>query len=117
MAEELKAARDAFIEASFWHGSKRAADAALAAHPEITGSDVYTAAVLADEAAVRRFVSADTRQATAKGGPRELDALTYLCFSTYLRDDRDRSDAFVRTATILLDAGANPNTGFFDENH
>jgi len=117
MAEELKSARDAFIEASFWHGSKRAADAALAANPEIASSDVYTAAVLADDAAVRRFVGADARQATAKGGPREVDPLTYLCFSTYLRNDRDRSAAFVRTATILLDAGADPNTGFFDPKH
>ena len=31
------------------------------------------------------------RSATAKGGPRNVDALTYLCFSTYLRDDRERS--------------------------
>ena len=117
MDDDLSAARDAFIEASFWHGSKRAADAALATHPRIASSDVYTAAILGDDNAVRRFVEADRSQATAKGGPRKVDPLTYLCFSTYLRNDRARSDAFVRTARVLLDAGADPNTGFFDSKH
>jgi ankyrin repeat protein len=117
MAGDLASARDAFIEASFWHGSMHAADSALAAHPEVASSDVYTAAILADDAAVRRFIGEDSAQATAKGGPRKVDPLTYLCFSTYLRNDRDRSDAFVRTARVLLDAGADPNTGFFDPSH
>jgi hypothetical protein len=57
------------------------------------------------------------RNATATGGPRNVDALTYLCFSTYLRDDRERSADFVRAATALLDAGADVNTGFFDPTH
>jgi ankyrin repeat protein len=49
-----------------------------------------------------------------KGGVRDWDALTYLCFSRYLRLDLSRSDAFVRTARVLLDAGASANTGWFD---
>ena len=54
--------------------------------------------------------------ATLKGGPHEWDALTYLCFSRYLRLDRTRSDGFVRAATALLDAGASANTGWYEAN-
>ena len=63
---------------------------------------------------VRDFLSRDTKAATAKGGPFEWDALTYLCFSRYLRLDKTRSDAFVRTARALLEAGASANTGWYE---
>jgi len=39
--------------------------------------------------------------------------LTHLCFSKYLRLDPTRTKGFVDAATALLDAGANPNTGFY----
>src|SRR6185503_2145114 len=45
------------------------------------------------------------------------DALTYLCFSKYLRLDKDRSEGFVRAATALLQSGADANTGFYSEEH
>jgi ankyrin repeat protein len=106
-----------FLDAAVWHGTLERADAILAAHPEIAGSDIYMAAILADDAAVRRFLETDPANATAKGGPRGWDALTYLCFSKYLRLDPARSEAFVRAATALLDAGASPNTGFYDSTH
>lgn len=47
-----------------------------------------------------------------KGGPRGWDALTYLCFSRYLRLDRARAGGFLEAAEALLDAGADANTGF-----
>src|SRR5881409_2886364 len=72
--------RAAFIDAATWHGSLERAEAILAAHPEVASSDIHTAAVLGDDAAVRRFLSLDAGIATAKGGPRGWDALTYLCF-------------------------------------
>lgn len=81
---------DDFIEASVWHGSLDPAEAILAAHPEVAGSCIHTAAILGDDAAVGRFLAADSRNATAKGGPRGWDALTHLCFSKYLRLDRGR---------------------------
>jgi ankyrin repeat protein len=109
--------RAAFIDASLWHGSLDCAAAILTEHPEIANSDIYTAAILGDDAAVRRFLQLDPRTATAKGGARGWDALTYLCFSKYLRLDAPRSAAFVRAATALLDAGASANTGFFEMAH
>jgi hypothetical protein len=109
--------RTEFIDAALWHGSLERAEAILADHPEIAGGDIHVAAILGDDAAIRRFLEADPSTASAKGGPRGWDALTHLCFSKYLRLDRGRSDAFVRAATALLDAGANANTGFENPNH
>ncbi|MFN0171810.1 MAG: ankyrin repeat domain-containing protein [Bryobacteraceae bacterium] len=109
--------RSTFIEASVWHGSLDRAEAILAAHPEIATSDIHTAAILGDDAAVRRFLALDPANATAQGGPRGWDPLTHLCFSKYLRLDRTRTDGFVRAATALLDAGASPNTGFWENSH
>ena len=43
--------------------------------------------MIADEAAVRDFLARDPAFATARGGPFGWDALTYLCFSRYLRLD------------------------------
>lgn len=93
------------------------AEALLDAHPEMAASSIHAASVLGDDAAVRRFLALDPKDATAKGGPRSWDALTHLCFSRYLRLDRSRSLGFVRSARLLLDAGANPSTGFFSEGH
>ncbi len=98
-------------------GTLEHAEAILAAHPEFANSDVHTAAILGDDAAVRRFLELDAGNATAKGGPHGWDALTHLCFSRYLRLDRTRSDGFVRAAKSLLDAGASANTGFFEASH
>ena len=102
-----------------WHasGTLERAQAILAAHPEIAGADVYAAAVLGDDAAVRRCIGQDPLSATTRGGPYGWDALTYLCFSRYLRLDASRSEAFVRAAGMLLDAGADANTGFFEKDH
>ncbi len=94
-------------------GTLDEAEAILARYPQVNNTNIYAAAVRADESAVRGFLLADPKLATTPGGPREWDALTHLCFSRYLRIDRARSDAFVRTARLLLDAGASPNTGWY----
>src|SRR5213594_4554494 len=98
-------------------GTLELAEAILAAHPGVASSDVHTAAILCDEAGVRRFLALDRRNATAKTGPYGWDALTHLCFSRYLRLDRGRSDGFVRAAQALLDAGASAKTGWYESRH
>ena len=109
--------RDAFIKASVWNDSLDRATALLALHPELGSSDIHSAAILGDDAGVRQFLARDGASAAAKSGPLGWDALTHLCFSTFLRLDKTRSDGFVRAATALLDAGASANTGFFDMTH
>jgi ankyrin repeat protein len=110
-------ARAEFIDAIFWgHGSREKGDAVLAANPRLASSDIHLAAIVGDDDAVRRFLAADPSSAKATSGPLQLDPLTYLCFSVYLRDE-SRSDAFVRSATALLDAGADINARFHDDEY
>ena len=112
----------AFLEAASvpvndWHasGTLDAAEAMLGEQPELATSNIYTAAVVGDDAGVRRFLTADAKLATAKGGPHGWDAMCYLCFSRYLRIDKARTPGFVRAAEALLNAGADVNTGWYDE--
>ena len=96
--------RAEFINASVWHGSLDRAQEILATHPEVASCDVHTAALLGDHEAVARFLAEDPANGTAKAGPRNWDALTYLCFSKFLRLDPARSEGFLKAATALLDA-------------
>jgi ankyrin repeat protein len=109
----------AFIEAAIWHGPLDKAEAILAAHPEIVKNSIHVAAILGDDAMVRRLLADDPQNAFKKAPPYDGDALVYLCLSKYLRLDPERSAGFLRAATALLDAGADPNTGFWskDEYH
>src|SRR4051794_6317335 len=95
-------------------GTLEEAELILARDPSVARANIYIPAILADEAGVREFLARDRTSATAKGGPEDWDALTHLCFSRYLRLDPARSDAFVRTARALLEAGANANTGWYE---
>jgi hypothetical protein len=95
-------------------GTLEEAELILARYPRVARADIYTSAILGDEAAVRDFLEQDIVRASTPGGTYNWDPLTYLSFSRYLRLDRARSDAFVRTARALLDAGANGNTGWIE---
>jgi ankyrin repeat protein len=105
------------LDADYTTGTLDVAEALLQEHPQVAKSDIHTCAILGDEAGVRHFLALSAGNATAKGGPRKWDALTYLCFSRYLRLDRTRSDGFLAAATALLDAGANANTGWYEAGH
>lgn len=95
-------------------GTLDEAEAILARYPHVATANIHTAALLADEATVRAQLARDPASATAKGGPRGWDPLSHLCFSRYLRLDQTRSEAFVRTARALLDAGVSANTGWIE---
>lgn len=95
-------------------GTLEEADLILSRYPHVVRASIYTCAVLADEQGARAVLAQDPSSATAAGGPHGWDALTYLCFSRYLRIDRARSDAFVHTARALLAAGAPSNTGWYE---
>jgi ankyrin repeat protein len=101
-------------ENSHASGTLEEAELILSRYPQVARANIHTAALLADEPGVRAFLSREPASVTAKGGPYEWDALTHLCFSRYLRVDKSRSDAFVRTAHALLEAGASANTGWYE---
>lgn len=103
-----------FIKAAIWHGTLDQAEAFLAKHPELRAGDIHTAAILGDDQAVTRLLAEDPSRATATSPPYGGDALTYLSMSNYLRLDPARTPGFLRAAEALLDAGADPNTGFWE---
>jgi ankyrin repeat protein len=116
--------RDAFLiaacvprDALHSSGTLDEANELLNRHPGLAADSIHTAAAAGDDSTVRRFLGADPTQANNRGGPYGWDALTHLCFSRYLRLDRGRTPAFVRAARALLDSGANPNTGWFEQDH
>lgn len=105
--------RTAFIKAAIWHGSLDEAEQYLAAHPELASSDIHTAAITGDVEAVQRFLAEDPANATAISEPYGGTALVYMCLSKYLR--LYKSNGFLQIANALLEAGTDPNTGFWTE--
>jgi len=94
-----------------------AAEAVRKAHPGVEKGSIWAAAVHGDAAAVRQFLARDQALASERGGVYVWDPLTYLCFSRYVRwqrKDEARSREFVEAARALLEAGADPDTGWFD---
>ena len=119
--EDLRDPHSTFLEVACldrhgWHasGSLEHAEMLLARYPIAATASIFSSAVLANEPAVRDWLERDRSLATANGGPHGWDALTYLCFSRYLRLDTDRSASFVACARALLEAGADANTGWID---
>ncbi len=86
----------------------------LASLPAEAGASIHLAAALGDAPAVARLLAEDPARATARGGPFQWDPLTHLCFSTFVEaPDRPARD-FAAAARVLLEAGADANTGFDD---
>ncbi len=119
--EDLDDPHNTFIEVACvdrhgWHasGSLEHAEMLLARYPAAATESILASAVHGDETAVRDWLNRDPSLATAKGGPHGWDALTYLCFSRYLRLKKERSESFVASAHALLDAGASANTGWIE---
>jgi ankyrin repeat protein len=119
--DDLRDPVSAFLEAASvdrhgWHGggTLEHAETIRSHYSEVSNANIYSAAVLGDAATVRRLLALDPKLATAKGGPHDWDALTYLCFSRYLRIDTARSDGFVGAARALLQAGAQADTGWVE---
>jgi ankyrin repeat protein len=106
----------ASVDLHAWHasGTLDYATMILSRYPKVATANIFAAAVLGDEATVRAFLAADPALATSQGGPHKWDALTYLCFSRYLRLDESRSGAFTATARVLLEAGASANACWWD---
>jgi len=75
------------------------------------------AAALGDAAAVTSLLVHDPSGATRPATPYGWDPLTCLCFSRYLRIERHRTGDFVEAATALLEAGADPRAGWYEEAH
>jgi hypothetical protein len=92
--------------------SDRAAAARLlAGHPELPAISLPVAAACGDVTQVRRFLAADPSLARSTSGPHGWSPLLYQAYARH--DPRIGLTATVRTAELLLAAGADPNDGRF----
>jgi ankyrin repeat protein len=66
-----------------------------------------------DTEVVRALLDEDPARAAAPTGPMNYDPLVYVCFSTAM-EDAARRPAFLATAALLLDRGADPNSYYLD---
>lgn len=112
MGTQMTAIQTEFIRAAIWHGSLAEADSMLGQYPELADASIFTAAILGHAELVSAFLAADPAGVTYTAAPYGGNALVYLCMSKFLRLHPDRSDDFLKTARILLEAGADPNAGF-----
>ncbi len=86
------------------------AAASLDADPGLVDQHVWAAASAADSAAVARSLAISPATAAMAGGPLRWQPLMYLAYS---RVPLARSlDEVLAVATLLLDAGADPNAGY-----
>jgi ankyrin repeat protein len=82
----------------------------LADHPEIASAKVYAAAAIGDVVNVRAMLDRDPALVNAKGGPLHWEPLLYACYSRI--DDGGPGRSTVDVARLLLERGADPNSGF-----
>ena len=81
----------------------------LAETPELAHHGVATALVLGDVARVREEIERDPEAATRTDPLTGWTALHAVCASKWPKLDPARTAGLVATATLLLDAGADPN--------
>ncbi len=86
------------------------AGAMLAASPELADKDIWTAAAAGNFAHVRRLLGDDPSLINRPGGPFEWAPLLYVAYSRIHVDGPQSSP--LRTAAILLEAGADPDAGY-----
>lgn len=87
-----------------------AAAALLDERPRLVDRHVWAAAAAGDPDAVRAHLAGDPALSTAAGGPFGWTALMYLCYSRV--ELRGTPDDALTAATLLLEAGADPNAGY-----
>jgi ankyrin repeat protein len=97
-------------------GSFLLAKRMLARDPALAKADVYTALVLGDADAVRRQVQRDADWVRRKGGPQPpREPLLYVAYSKFHRDSPEIAEGLLATARLLLDAGADPDATFIND--
>ncbi|MEP6648906.1 MAG: hypothetical protein ABJA74_03215 [Lapillicoccus sp.] len=78
----------------------------LATQPDLPSRSIHAAAAAGDAGAVREHLSTDRSLAVREGGPFRWAPLLYLVYSRVSQPDAEG------TARLLLDAGADPGTGY-----
>jgi ankyrin repeat protein len=100
---------EAFVAASVERRLREAATI-LAAHPGIAARSIYAAAVLGDRRTVSEMLAADPSGAVAVDEARGWPPLLYSCYSRWHHIDPSRATGMAEVASLLLEAGASPDT-------
>lgn len=101
----------AFLKEATWHGDLPAAEKLAAVLP-YARQHAALAAVLGETECLRELLAKDKTLVFARYPPYDTTALVYACLSKYLRSDLSRSGDCFGCASLLLEAGADPNAGF-----
>lgn len=83
----------------------------LAADPEVVGAGIAAAACAADPEALAAHLAGDPEAAVREVGPHRWPPLMYLTYSR-VHSAGEPAERFVRSAELLLDAGAEVNAGY-----
>ncbi|MEA2690809.1 MAG: hypothetical protein QOJ16_196 [Acidobacteriota bacterium] len=95
-------------------GPFRLAKSLLERDPALARADVYSALVLGDVEAVRRWIEGNPSWVGEKGGPRgDREPLLYVTYSKFHRESPEIAEGLLLTAQLLLDHGADPDASFF----
>jgi ankyrin repeat protein len=78
----------------------------LERHPDLPQRDVFVAATVGDPVCLSAHLDADAQGAVRSGGPFDWPPLLYLAYSRVPQKDS------VASARVLLDAGADPDSGY-----
>ena len=107
-ATSRRAARE-FVAASV-DGRVDQASEIFRADPGIAGRSLHAAAVLGDAETVREMLAADPTAAVAIDDERGWPPLLYACYSRWHQIDPSRATGLAEVVSLLLDAGASPDT-------
>ncbi len=83
----------------------------LGAHPDLARYSIHTASATGDVERVATFIGGDASLVTAGHGDDAWPPLAYACRSPLHAASLRHADRLLRTARLLLDAGADPNSG------
>lgn len=94
--------------------SIKSAKRILKQFPDIAQDNLVLACITGTPEEVARLIDAEPHIVNQKFVPRGWPPLLYLCFSRFLRDKTNaaRIERIVQSASLLLDAGADPNAYF-----
>ena len=87
------------------------ARAILATKPGVVNTSIAAAACAADPEAIAAHLAADPQAANREAGPHRWAPLLYLTYSR-VHGVGEPAERFLRSARMLLDAGADPNAGY-----
>ncbi len=108
-AQPIEEQAERFLEAI--RDSKPAvATRILDARPALDRFNIFTAAAAGNADAVATFIRKDPSLVNAKHGKFEVPPLVYACASHFHKAHAHRAAALRRIATMLMDAGASPNS-------